>query len=87
MVFLLIGVFALSLLVAIRAAFGIAVPLLFWASERVGADPLLVGLDGPLMVALTAGALLAIGREHLSRWLGLLFLLVYAGWIVVHLVP
>ena len=70
---------------SVNAAFGIAVPLLFWASDHATADPILVGLDGPLMVALTAVAVLAIGREHLSRWLGLFFLLVYAGWIVVHL--
>jgi Ca2+/Na+ antiporter len=69
----------------VNAAVGVALPLLFWAGSQTDPDPLLIALDGPLMVALTAGALLAIGRGHLRRWLGLLFALVYVIWIVAHL--
>jgi len=41
-------------------------------------------LDGPLMVALTLGALLCVLRRRVSRTTGVVLLLVYAAWVVVH---
>ncbi len=67
---------------SINAALGIALPLLFW--RDVLHDRTLLLLDGPLMVALTLGALLCVLRRRVSRTTGVVLLLVYAAWVVVH---
>lgn len=66
---------------SINAALGMALPLLLWRS--IQHDPLLVVLDAPLMVALTLVAHSA-SRQRVSRLLGLLLVLVYITWVVVH---
>jgi cation:H+ antiporter len=67
---------------SINAALGIALPLLFW--RDVLHDHILLFLDGPLMVALTLGALLCVLRRRVSRVTAVLLFLVYVGWVVVH---
>jgi len=67
---------------SINAALGIALPLLIW--QQMIHDRLLVILDAPLMVLLTLGALLAVLTGRLYRLLGVLLLLVYVLWVVVH---
>jgi cation:H+ antiporter len=66
----------------INAALGIALPLLFW--RDVLHDRVLLLLDGPLMVGLTLGALLCVLRRRVSRTIGVVLLLVYAVWVMVH---
>jgi cation:H+ antiporter len=66
----------------INAALGIALPLLFW--RDVLHDRVLLLLDGPLMVGLTLGALLCVLRMRVSRTIGVVLLLVYATWVMVH---
>ncbi len=68
---------------SINAALGIALPLLFW--RDLLHDRILLFLDGPLMVALTLGALLCVFRRRVSRPTAMLLLLVYVGWVVAHL--
>ena len=68
---------------SINAALGIALPLLFW--HLVLHDRILLFLDAPLAVLLTLGALFGVLRQRMGRAVGLLLLLVYAAWIVVHL--
>lgn len=67
---------------SINAALGIALPLLIW--HQLLNDHLLLILDAPLMVMLTLGALLAVLTGRLRRPLGVLLLLVYAIWVIVH---
>jgi cation:H+ antiporter len=67
---------------SVNAALGIALPLLFWSGLQ--SDRFLVLLDGPLMLVLTALALLCVRKQHVSRAMGLLLLLVYLGWIMIH---
>ncbi len=67
---------------SINAALGIALPLLIW--HQLLNDHLLLILDAPLMVVLTLGALLAVLTGRLQRQLGVLLLLVYAIWVIVH---
>ena len=67
---------------SINAALGIALPLLLWPS--VQHDPLLIVLDAPLMVVLTLVAQVSASRQRVSRLLGLLLVLVYLIWVVVH---
>jgi cation:H+ antiporter len=66
----------------INAALGIALPLLFW--RDVLHDRVLLLLDGPLMVGLTLGALLCVLRMRVSRTIGVVLLLIYAAWVMVH---
>jgi cation:H+ antiporter len=68
---------------SINAALGIALPLLFWRVAPI--DQLLIMLDTPMMLALTLGALLCVLRGRVSRAVGVLFLLSYAGWVSIHL--
>jgi len=67
---------------SINAALGIALPLLLW--PRSQHDLLLVVLDAPLMVTLTLVAHLSAGRQRVSRLLGLLLVLVYLIWVIMH---
>lgn len=67
----------------VNAALGIALPLLLWSGMQ--SDYLLVVLDGPLMVVLTCVALLCVLKRRVSRVVGVLLLLIYVGWIVIHL--
>ena len=67
---------------SINAALGIALPLLFW--RDVLHDRILLFLDGPLMVALTLGALLCVFRRRVSRITAVLLFLVYVAWVVAH---
>ncbi len=67
---------------SINAALGIALPLLFW--RDLIHDRILLVLDGPLMVMLTLGALLCVFRRRVSRVTAVLLLLVYVGWVAVH---
>jgi cation:H+ antiporter len=66
----------------VNAALGIALPLLFWSS--IQGDRFLVTLDGPLMVALTGVVLLLMLKRRVSRAVGLLLVLVYVAWILIH---
>ena len=68
---------------SVNAALGIALPLLFWSG--IQSDPLLIVLDAPLMIALTCVALLFVSYRRVSRAAGLLLLMVYIGWIIIHL--
>ncbi|MBA2288220.1 MAG: hypothetical protein H0W02_22320 [Ktedonobacteraceae bacterium] len=68
---------------SINAAFGIALPLLFW--HALLHDQLLLLLDAPLMVILTAGALWCVYRRRVSHVGAVLFLCVYSAWVVAHL--
>lgn len=67
---------------SINAALGIALPLLFW--QDMIRDQLLLFLDTPLMVLLTLGALVCVLRRHVSQAAGILLLIIYATWIIVH---
>ncbi|MDQ2715282.1 MAG: hypothetical protein M3Z08_10275 [Chloroflexota bacterium] len=69
---------------SINAAFGIALPLLFW--HALLHDQLLLLLDTPLMVILTVGALWCVSRRRISHAVAILLLLVYSAWVVGHLV-
>ncbi|SRR6266487_2951090 len=66
----------------VNATLGIALPLLFWSGMQ--SDHFLVLLDGPLMIALTGMALLWVRQRRVSRAAGVLLLLVYLVWIVIH---
>lgn len=68
---------------SVNVALGIALPLLFWFNTQ--SDGLLALLDGPLMVALTGITLLCIVRRQISHTTGVLLVLVYIGWVIVHL--
>lgn len=68
---------------SINATLGVALPLLFW-HDALQADPLLLLLDAPLLVALTLAALLATQSGKVSRASGATLLAIYALWIVVH---
>jgi cation:H+ antiporter len=68
---------------SINAALGIALPLLIWHSML--SDRLLLILDAPLMVVLTLAALLVVLTGRVHRSVGVLLLLVYALWVVVHM--
>ncbi|MBA2678034.1 MAG: hypothetical protein H0U76_06530 [Ktedonobacteraceae bacterium] len=68
---------------SINAAFGVALPLLFW--HALLHDQLLLLLDAPLMVMLTAGALWCVHRRRISHAVAVLLLLVYIAWVVTHL--
>jgi len=67
---------------SVNAALGLALPLLFWSG--IQSDPLLIILDAPLMIALISVALLCVSRRRVSRPVGLLLVMVYAGWIIIH---
>jgi cation:H+ antiporter len=67
---------------SVNAALGIALPLLFWSGTQ--SDRFLVMLDGPLMITLTFVALLCVLKQRVSRTVGWLLILVYIGWIVIH---
>ena len=47
---------------------------------------MLLLLDTPLMVALTLAALICIRWQRISRLAGMLLLLTYGVWVVVHVV-
>lgn len=68
---------------SVNAALGIALPLLFWSGLQ--SDQLLVTLDGPLMLGLTCVALLCVRHQRVSRVMGLLLILGYVGWIMIHI--
>jgi cation:H+ antiporter len=68
---------------SINATLGIALPLLFW--RAIGGDLLLLLLDAPLMVALTLAILLGVHRGNVSRVVGVVLLLSYTVWVIVHL--
>lgn len=65
---------------SVNAALGIALPLVFWSGMQ--RDHFLVVLDGPLMLVLSALALLCVLKQRVSCSMGFLFILVYIGWIV-----
>ena len=69
---------------SINATLGIALPLLFWHATL--SNSLLLLLDTPLMVALTLAALLCIRWQRISRFTGMLLLLTYGIWVMVHVV-
>lgn len=69
---------------SVNAALGIALPLLFWSG--IQDDRLLLFLDAPMMILLTLLALLCIGRLRISRVTGLLLILIYVGWVILHLI-
>lgn len=66
----------------VNAALGIALPLLFWSG--IQEDRFLVTLDGPLMVILTCVALLLVFKRRVSRAVGVLLVLVYVAWMIIH---
>lgn len=66
---------------SINAALGIVLPLLFWQS--VLNDRFLLLLDAPLTLALILYTLFFVLKGHLSRGMGILLLLIYAGWVLV----
>ncbi|BCL83881.1 sodium:calcium antiporter [Ktedonobacteria bacterium brp13] len=68
---------------SVNVALGIALPLLFWFNTQ--SDGLLALLDGPLMVVLTGITLLCIFRRHISHITGILLVLVYIGWVILHI--
>lgn len=68
---------------SVNATLGIAVPLLFW--DGLQHDRFLVVLDGPLMIGLTCIAWLCVRKERVSRGVGMLLILIYIGWIIIHL--
>ncbi len=68
---------------SINATLGIALPILFW--HEALSDTLLLRLDTPLMVALTLGALLCVRWQRVSRLAGVLLLLTYGVWVVIHM--
>ena len=67
---------------SINATLGVVLPLLFW--HDMVHDRILLLLDGPLMIALTLGALLCVLRRRVLRATGVVLLLVYAAWVLVH---
>jgi len=67
---------------SVNAALGIALPALFWHDGA--SDPLLLSLDAPLMLLLTIVFLLVARSGRVSHLGGMLFLMTYALWIVVH---
>lgn len=67
----------------VNVALGVALPLLFWSSTQNVRS--LVFLDAPLMVALTFVALLCMRRQRVSRPVGWMLILIYIGWITIHL--
>ncbi len=67
---------------SINATLGIALPLLLW--QPIHSDPGLLLPDALLMVALTLSALIGAFRQRVSRLTGLLLILVYVSWVVVH---
>ncbi len=68
---------------SVNVALGIALPLLLWFNNQ--SDGLLALLDGPLMVALTGIILLCVSRRHISHMTGILLILVYIGWVILHM--
>lgn len=68
---------------SVNVALGVALPLLFWSSAQNARS--LVLLDAPLMVALTLVALLRVKKRSISRPIGWMLILVYVGWIAIHL--
>lgn len=68
---------------SVNVALGVALPLVFWTGA--GDIRSLVLLDAPLMAALTFVAWLCVRKQRISRLTGLLLILLYAGWIAVHL--
>ncbi len=68
---------------SVNVALGIALPLLFWFNTQN--DGLLALLDGPLMVALTGITLLCIFRRRISHMTAILLVLVYIGWVILHI--
>lgn len=68
---------------SVNVALGVALPLLFWSSAQNVRS--LVFLDAPLMVALTFIALLCVRRQRVSRPIGWMLILIYIGWITIHL--
>ncbi|BCL83693.1 sodium:calcium antiporter [Ktedonobacteria bacterium brp13] len=68
---------------SINVALGIALPFVFWSNTQN--DGLLALLDGPLMVVLTGITLLCIFRRHISHMTGILLVLVYVGWVILHI--
>lgn len=67
----------------VNLALGSALPLLFWHDSL--RDPLLLGVDTPLMVALTLVVLLSVRARRINRILGGGLILVYVIWILVHI--
>jgi cation:H+ antiporter len=68
---------------SVNAALGIALPLLFWSG--IQSDPFLILLDAPLMIALTYFALFCVSHRRMNRIAGLLLLIIYIGWVMIHL--
>lgn len=68
---------------SVNVALGVALPLLFWSNAQSARS--LVVFDAPLMVALTLIALLRVKKQSVSRLIGWLLILVYIGWITIHL--
>jgi len=68
---------------SVNVALGIALPLVFWFNTQ--SNGLLALLDGPLMVVLTGITLLCIFRRHISHMTGILLVLVYIGWVILHI--
>lgn len=69
---------------SINATLGIALPLLFWHAAL--SNSLLLLLDTPLMVALTCAALVCVHRQRISGLTGMVLLLTYVVWVVIHVV-
>jgi cation:H+ antiporter len=66
----------------VNLALGSALPLLFWHDGL--RDPLLPGVDTPLMVALTLVVLLSVRARCIHRVLGGGLILLYAVWVLAH---
>lgn len=70
---------------SINAALGVALPLLIWHSLIT--DRFLLLLDTPLMLVLTLLALLLVIRRRIGHIAALLLFCIYAGWVLLHLLP
>lgn len=68
---------------SVNVALGVALPLLFWSNAQNARS--LVLFDAPLMVVLTLVALLCVKKQGVSRPIGWVLILVYIGWITIHL--
>lgn len=66
---------------SINIVLGIALPVVIW--QGVLQDRFLILLDGPFLVALTAGVLFGIKRGRLGRSLGVMLLGLYVAWVIV----
>ena len=68
---------------SINSALGIALPLLLW--QGILHDRSLLFLDMPLTILLTLGMITGVFRRRMSRTFGVALLLIYAAWVIAHL--